>query len=55
MNDIEKAVLRALQRVKPDADEVDVAVFITGLLGADHIVKPLSDADKADLLERIKP
>ena len=54
MNDIEKAVLRALQKVKPDVDEVDVAVFITALLGADHIVKPLSNEDIADLLSKIK-
>jgi len=55
MNDIEKAVLSALRKVKGDTDEIDVTVFIAGLLGANHIVKPLSDADKADLLARINP
>ena len=49
MNDIEKAVLYALRAVNENADEVDVAVFITALLGKEHIVKPLSDEDKAEI------
>lgn len=52
MNEIENAVLYALRSVHKDAGEVDVAVFITALLGKGHIVKPLSDADKKELLDK---